>query len=298
LVQVEATRTNFFYFCDWRTNSTEEEAKLGMADRKAIQKYYPPAYFDYLSKGGKKSINMFQGQHPLRERARKLKTEGVLVIRFEMPFNIWCLGCNNHIGKGVRYNAEKKKVGNYFSTSIWNFRFKCHLCDNYIEIQTDPANRDYVVVAGGKRKEEGPGEGDRWLWDPSATTQKTTDAFEALEKEQQQIAVAKTENEHIQELSHWKKRTYEDDYGSSQLVRKRFRDWKKAQIEQQKRDEEFASRLNLFIPLVPQEQVTPPPPPKYNAKNAFQVTRITAKPSHHILPRAKYGYFTQIHKKK
>lgn len=57
---------------------------------------------------------------------------------FEMPFNIWCNGCQAHIGKGVRYNAEKKSVGKYFSTKIWNFRMKCHLCDNYIEVQTDP----------------------------------------------------------------------------------------------------------------------------------------------------------------
>ena len=39
---------------------------------------------------------------------------------------------------GVRYNAEKKKVGNYYTTPIYKFRMKCHLCDNYIEIETDP----------------------------------------------------------------------------------------------------------------------------------------------------------------
>lgn len=39
---------------------------------------------------------------------------------------------------GVRYNAEKKKVGNYYTTPIYRFRMKCHLCDNYIEIETDP----------------------------------------------------------------------------------------------------------------------------------------------------------------
>ncbi|EME27092.1 Coiled-coil domain-containing protein 130 [Galdieria sulphuraria] len=265
-----------------------------MADRKAVQKYYPPAYFDYLSKGGKKSINMFQGQHPLRERARKLKSQGILIIRFEMPFNIWCLGCNNHIGKGVRYNAEKKKVGSYFSTTIWNFRFKCHLCDNYIEIQTDPASRDYVVVAGGKRKEEGPGEGDIWI---EEATQQTSDAFEALEKEQIQLQVAKTENEHIQELESWKKKSYEDDYASSQLVRKRFREWKKALTEEQKQDEELASRLNLFIPLVPKDKSTTPIS-KPAASGAPQITRITPRKSTHILPRAKYGYFAHMQRKK
>ena len=39
---------------------------------------------------------------------------------------------------GVRYNAEKSKVGNYYSTPIYKFRMKCHLCDNHFEIQTDP----------------------------------------------------------------------------------------------------------------------------------------------------------------
>ena len=58
--------------------------------------------------------------------------------RFEMPYNIWCGGCNSHIGMGVRYNAEKTKTGMYYSTPIYKFRMKCHLCPNYFEIQTDP----------------------------------------------------------------------------------------------------------------------------------------------------------------
>lgn len=31
---------------------------------------------------------------------------------------------------------------------------KCHLCVNYIEMQTDPATCDYVIVSGAQRKEE------------------------------------------------------------------------------------------------------------------------------------------------
>ena len=50
-------------------------------------------------------------------------------------------GCNNHIGMGVRYNAEKKKIGNYYSTPIYSFRCKCHLCDNWFTIETDPKVR-------------------------------------------------------------------------------------------------------------------------------------------------------------
>ena len=55
---------------------------------------------------------------------------------------------------GVRYNAEKKKVGAYLSTPIHEFRMKCHLCDQYFEIRTDPKNMDYVIMSGARRKEQ------------------------------------------------------------------------------------------------------------------------------------------------
>ena len=52
---------------------------------------------------------------------------------------------------GVRYNAEKTQVGKYYSTPIFQFRMKCHLCDNHFEIRTDPkvhmayiSSNDYV----------------------------------------------------------------------------------------------------------------------------------------------------------
>ena len=94
-----------------------------MSDRKQMGKYYPPDYDP--SKG---SLNTQLGQHPLRQRAAKLASDGILVVRLEMPFNAWCLGCGRHIGKGVRYNADKKQVGQYFSTKIWEFSMTCHTC--------------------------------------------------------------------------------------------------------------------------------------------------------------------------
>lgn len=61
-----------------------------------------------------------------------------------MPYNIWCDGCNNHVAMGVRYNAEKSKIGMYYTTPIYKFRMKCHLCDNHYEIKTDPAVNNFV----------------------------------------------------------------------------------------------------------------------------------------------------------
>ena len=103
-----------------------------MAERKAQNKWYPP---DWDPKMG--SLNKYHGTHALRERANKLHL-GILVIRFEMPFNIWCGQCNAHIGKGVRYNAQKKAVGNYFTTKIYEFAMTCHLCGGRIVVRTNP----------------------------------------------------------------------------------------------------------------------------------------------------------------
>eukprot|EP00188_Purpureofilum_apyrenoidigerum_P004733 Plantae.Rhodophyta-Purpureofilum_apyrenoidigerum.ctg5574.p1 GENE.Plantae.Rhodophyta-Purpureofilum_apyrenoidigerum.ctg5574~~Plantae.Rhodophyta-Purpureofilum_apyrenoidigerum.ctg5574.p1 ORF type:complete len:322 (-),score=73.00 Plantae.Rhodophyta-Purpureofilum_apyrenoidigerum.ctg5574:1023-1988(-) len=225
-----------------------------MADRKATNKYYPPEYFnEYLEKGGKGSINSYRGQHPLRERAKKLK-DGILRIRFEMPFNIWCTGCNNHIGKGVRYNADKKKVDMYYSTPIYNFRMKCHLCDNYIEVQTDPQGRDYVVVQGGRRKVEEWSAADAETVDLTnvGTAEGTgggTDPFASLEKEIMQRKEAEEGKQRLKSLMVDRDERFKDDYASSQLLRKRFRDEKKRAAERKTADDTFRQRHNLALPL-------------------------------------------------
>lgn len=77
-----------------------------------------------------------------------MRSIGFLVVcRFEMPFNIWCGTCGAHIGKGVRYNAQKKQVGMYFTTKIWEFGMKCHLCDGLIVIRTDPKVRARAIAS-------------------------------------------------------------------------------------------------------------------------------------------------------
>jgi hypothetical protein len=116
----------------------------------------------------------FNGQHPLRDRARKLD-KGILVIRyaparalvqhtpscirqqlsctprFEVPFNLFCSKCGEMIAQGVRFNAEKKQVGNYHSTKILSFSMRHH-CGSIIVIETDPKNAEYIVKEGARKK--------------------------------------------------------------------------------------------------------------------------------------------------
>jgi len=89
----------------------------------------------------------------LGKRANKLD-QGILIVRFEMPFHVWCEGCRNLIGRGVRFNAEKKQIGTYHSTKVWSFTMKSPCCKQRLEIHTDPRNAEYIVVSGGKRKTE------------------------------------------------------------------------------------------------------------------------------------------------
>ncbi|KZV75723.1 DUF572-domain-containing protein, partial [Peniophora sp. CONT] len=208
-----------------------------------FNKYYPPDY-----DGEKhKSLNSYRGKHALGDRARKID-QGILITRFELPFNIWCGSCEAHIGMGVRYNAEKKKVGMYYSTPIFNFRCKCHLCSNWFEIQTDPQNTRYVVVSGARRKEED--------WDPEEnggygvhdTEAKTVeeDPLVALEKSTgAQTHADKVQAPRIEQLLDESDRLNSDPYAHSARVRKRFREEKKVERAAQAADDAVKARLGL-----------------------------------------------------
>ncbi|MBZ3875772.1 Coiled-coil domain-containing protein 130 [Sciurus carolinensis] len=222
-----------------------------MGERKGVNKYYPPDFNP--EKHG--SLNRYHNSHPLRERARKL-SQGILIIRFEMPYNIWCDGCKNHIGMGVRYNAEKKKVGNYYTTPIYRFRMKCHLCVNYIEMQTDPANCDYVIVSGAQRKEErwDMADNEQVLTTEHEKKQKLeTDAMFRLEHgeaDRSTLRRALPTLSHIQEAqSAWK-----DDFALNSMLRRRFREKKKAIQEEEERDQALQAKASLAIPLLPETE--------------------------------------------
>ncbi|KAL4236251.1 hypothetical protein ACF0H5_004638 [Mactra antiquata] len=217
-----------------------------MAERKSVNKYYPPDWDP--SKG---SVNKYVGQHPLRDRAKKLG-QGILVIRFEMPYNIWCGGCNSHIGMGVRYNAEKTKTGMYYTTPIYKFRMKCHLCDNYFEIQTDPKNHDYVILEGARRKEQrwDPKENEQIETEDKAVQKKmVTDPMFKLEHGSDDIQKGKKALHKITSLE-TRREEWKDDYILNKIAREKFRNEKKAIKTETERDGELLEKSSLDIPLV------------------------------------------------
>ncbi|XP_021965230.1 coiled-coil domain-containing protein 130 homolog isoform X2 [Folsomia candida] len=173
-----------------------------------------------------------------------------------MPYNMWCDGCKNHIGMGVRYNAEKTKIGMYYSTPVYQFRMKCHLCDNYIEMKTDPGNLDYVIVSGGRRQEN--------RWDPTENGQVVPDdkrvirqlADDAMFKLQHGVddqsklkSVAPT----IGKLEDLQERM-KDDYSANKALRDIFRTRKKEIKVSEDKDNEFLRKRSLNIPLLEESE--------------------------------------------
>ncbi|KAI8809572.1 CWC16 protein, partial [Cladochytrium replicatum] len=221
-----------------------------MAERRATNKYYPPEWDP--SKG---SINTFVGQHPLRERARKLD-QGILIVRFELPYNIWCDGCGKHIGMGVRFNAEKKKVGMYYSTPILSFRMKCHLCSHWFEIQTDPKNAEYVVVDGAKRKEESwkPEDNGTIELQDDQGREKLADPFYRLEHAENDKKKVEDSKPIITELQMRNERAWGDPYTNSQKLRKKFREEKKLAEAVQAEAESVRKKHSLSIEILPQSE--------------------------------------------
>ncbi|TQD77996.1 hypothetical protein C1H46_036448 [Malus baccata] len=217
-----------------------------LAAARADNFYYPP---EWSPKKG--SLNKFNGQHALRERARKLD-QGILIIRFEMPYHIWCGGCNSMIAKGVRFNAEKKQVGNYYSTKIWSFTMKSPCCKQEIVIQTDPKNCKYVIISGATQKNEEFDVEDAETFELPADEErgKLADPFYRLEHQEEDLQKKKEAEPVLVRLQRISDDRHLDDYSLNKALRAKLRSQKKRVAE----EEATSRKMGLGIRLLPVEE--------------------------------------------
>ncbi|KAK3061065.1 hypothetical protein LTS18_007103 [Coniosporium uncinatum] len=223
-------------------------------------RYVPPEALDAGLSG-----NQASGKgHALGARARKIG-QGILTVRFEMPFATWCSHCEQQsgkpviIGQGVRFNAEKKKVGNYHSTSIWAFRMKHSICGGVIEIRTDPKAADYIVHEGGKRRDYGKDEDTVGKFGGEILTEeerdrRRTDAFAALEGKVGDKERAKEETDRVRELYAWREKQWEDPYTVNQNLRRPFRAERKVLQRKAKETEDLKDRFGLGMDLLEESE--------------------------------------------
>lgn len=214
-------------------------------------RYVPPDL-----EGTVESGNRLHGKHALGQRASKLRSEGVLTVRFEMPFAVWCDHCPKPtiIGQGVRFNAEKKKVGNYYSSPIFSFRMKHAVCGGVLEVRTDPRNTAYVVTEGGRKRDSGEdkvGEGQIEIMTDREREALRGNAFAKLEKtieDREQLAQAKQRIEEIEEAN---SRAWDDPYEQNRRLRKQFRIERHEREAEGKTTENLKERFSLGIDVLP-----------------------------------------------
>ncbi|OBT39971.1 hypothetical protein VE00_10002 [Pseudogymnoascus sp. WSF 3629] len=205
-------------------------------------RYVPPEF------EGVTSANSLQKKHPLGSRASKSHL-GILTVRFEMPFPIWCISCPKPtiIGQGVRFNASKRKVGMYHSTPIWAFGIKHAVCGGVIEIRTDPKNTAYVVTEGARKRdmgEERVGEGDVVVLTEAEREERRGNAFVGLEGKVEEKERVEGARERIKELLE-ERRGWEDPYGANCRLRAGFREGRRAREGEVKKVEGMKERLGL-----------------------------------------------------
>lgn len=120
-----------------------------MADRKALNHYYPPDF------------------DPSKIPRRKAPKDAQQTVRLMAPFSMRCNTCGEYIYKGKKFNARKELVigEDYYGIKIFRFYIKCTQCSAEITFKTDPKNADYAAEHGASRnfvptKEEDDGDAE------------------------------------------------------------------------------------------------------------------------------------------
>lgn len=172
-----------------------------------------------------------------------------MIVRFEMPVNVWCEGCHEHIARGVRYNAEKKKCGTYFSSDVFEFQMNCHLCGQRFIIKTDPQNRDYEFVSGLRRKVETFDVKDIGTreFDEKEQALMRTDAIRSLENKEEDALNFQKAVPALDGIKSIQDRLYQDEDSLNRTVRDKLRGMRKAE----ERRENRAKAAGLGIHLLP-----------------------------------------------
>ncbi len=191
-------------------------------------------------------------------RARKIN-QGILTVRFEMPFAVWCTTCPQPtlIAQGVRFNAEKKKVGSYYSSPIYSFRMTHAACGGTLEIRTDPQHTAYVVTEGGRKRDTGEDRdaattagGEITVLTEEERERRRNDAFAALEGTTADKRRAAADGTRIRQLAAHRERGWADPYARSQTLRRAFRAERKVREADAARTEALRERMGLAIELL------------------------------------------------
>lgn len=198
-----------------------------LAASRADNFYFPPEWrpeYGGISKfAGSKGANQY---------------EQFGIIRFELPFDGWCLKCDRHLSRGLRFNAKKDKAGKYFTTQIWSFGMKCPnpTCPQKFVVVTDPENGTYNYSVGLRKHEQDfvPEFDDGLIVADNGETRNkiVSDPMFRIEHENEDKKKVKDASERMSSLAAIRDDQFKNDYDMNSLLRRGNRDRKRKVIEQ------------------------------------------------------------------
>ena len=119
-------------------------------------RYVPP------DQEGIKNGNQIHGKHALGARANKI-SQGILTVRFEVPFPIWCTHCPKPtvIGQGCPIQCRKEEGWKLFNFA--DIQFSNEACSlRRLDRDTDRSKEHGVCChRGSKKKGSWGGQGRR-----------------------------------------------------------------------------------------------------------------------------------------
>lgn len=134
---------------------------------------------------------------------------------------------------------------------------KCHLCDNWFEIQTDPKNAAYVVAGGARKKVEDFEAADNETLELDTIEElerRANDQFAKLEHLQQDALKAKSGETVLTRLQRLNHRQWSDPYALSQKLRKEFRTAKKERLKEEVECKAVADRVGFAFKVLPETE--------------------------------------------
>ena len=145
----------------------------------------------------------------------------------------------------------------YYTTPIYEFRMKCHLCSGHLTMRTDPKNATYDCVAGLRRKVE--------EWDASEEmahhmteeekAKLEQDAFYRLEHQKTDREKLMEQAEELERLQELNERNWEDPWARSKELRRRAREDKKDRMAVHKEAKQIQDKYGLAFNVAPKNVV-------------------------------------------
>lgn len=110
-----------------------------MAERKVLNKYYPPDF----------------DPSKLYKAKKERKIENGFVVRMMLPMSVKCKTCGEYLYIGTKFNMRKVPCyEEYLGIRVHRFLFKCTRCSAELAMKTDPKNSDYICEKGAERNYE------------------------------------------------------------------------------------------------------------------------------------------------